>query len=120
VIGQAAHNGVVKAAYVDGLGDAESIRYGELPGPGERVWTNSAGYGGRPGATAELVAVARERSYRLPAGGDPEAFVASVHPGATAYGALLHRARLAAGESLAVVGANGAVGMCARRSGSTC
>ena len=23
--------------------------------PGERVWTNSAGYGGRPGAAAELV-----------------------------------------------------------------
>jgi len=161
----------VKAAYIDGLGDAASIRYGTLPDPtagpgevlvrveavavnavdtylrsgrwqtelsfpltvgrdlvgtveavgtgvtdvqrGERVWTNSAGYGGRAGATAELVAVKRDRTYRLPPGADPVRFVACVHPGATAYGALLGRARLAAGESVAVVGANGAVGMCA-------
>lgn len=32
--------------------------------PGDRVWANSAGYGGRPGATAGLVPVARERLYR--------------------------------------------------------
>ena len=166
----------VKAAYVERLGDAKSIRYGELPDPvagpgqvvvrveavavnvvdtlvrsgrwrtevnfplavgrdlvgsvasagpgvsdlepGERVWTNSAGYGGRPGAAAELVAVGRQRLYRLPPGADPLAFVASVHPGATAYGALLERARLAAGERLVVVGANGAVGMCAVQVGA--
>lgn len=160
----------MKAAYIERLGDSDSILYGELPDPvagpgevvvqveavavntvdtlvrsgrwrtelsfplavgrdlvgtvasvgpgasdleaGERVWTNSAGYGGRPGATAEQVAVARERCYRLPPGADPVAFVASAHPGATAYGALLERARLVAGERLAVVGANGAVGMC--------
>jgi NADPH:quinone reductase-like Zn-dependent oxidoreductase len=41
-----------------------------------------------------------------------------VHPGATAYGALLERAHLAAGETLAVVGANGAVGMCALQAGA--
>lgn len=87
-------------------------------GPGERVWTNSAGYGGRPGATAELVAVERERLYRLPPSADPPAFVASLHPGATAYGALLQRARLAAGERLVVVGANGSVGMCAVQVGA--
>lgn len=80
--------------------------------PGDRVWTNSAGYGGRPGATAELVAVARDRLYALPAGADPIEFVAAVHPGATAHGALLRRARLNRGERVAVVGANGAVGMC--------
>jgi NADPH:quinone reductase-like Zn-dependent oxidoreductase len=166
----------VRAAYIEGLGDAESIRYAELPDPvagpgqvvvrveavavnsvdtlvrsgrwrtkvtfplavgrdlvgtvasvgtgvsdlepGERVWTNSAGYGGRPGATAELVAVERQRCYQLPPGADPVSFVASVHPGATASGALLERARLAAGERLAVVGANGAVGMCAVQIGA--
>ena len=166
----------MKAAYIDGLGDAESIRYGELPdpaagpgqvvvrveavavntvdtlvrsgrwrtevsfplavgrdlvgtvssvgaevsdlAPGERVWTNSAGYGGRQGATAELVAVERQRLYRLPASADALAFVAAVHPGATAHGALLERARLACGERLAVVGANGAVGMCAVQVGA--
>jgi NADPH:quinone reductase-like Zn-dependent oxidoreductase len=166
----------VKAAYIEDFGDAESIRYGELPdplagpgqvvvrveavavntvdtlvrsgrwrtemsfplavgrdlvgtvasvgpgvsdlGPAEQVWTNSAGYGGRPGATAELVAVERGRLYRLPPGADPLAFVASVHPGATAYGALLGRARLVGGERLAVIGANGAVGMCAVQVGA--
>lgn len=80
--------------------------------PGERVWTNSAGFGGRPGATAELVPVGRDRLYRLPAGAEPVAFVAAVHPGATAHGALLGRARLQRGETVAVIGANGAVGMC--------
>jgi NADPH:quinone reductase len=80
--------------------------------PGERVWTNSAGYDGRPGATAELAVVGQERLYRLPDGADPVPFVATVHPGATAYGVLIRRARLRPGETVAVTGANGAVGMC--------
>jgi NADPH:quinone reductase-like Zn-dependent oxidoreductase len=80
--------------------------------PGDRVWANSAGYGGRPGATAELVLVERERLYRLPPGAGPAAFVAAVHPGATAYGALIGRARLQPGETVVVIGGNGAVGMC--------
>jgi NADPH:quinone reductase-like Zn-dependent oxidoreductase len=153
----------VRAAYVDQLGDAASIRYGELPDPvagpgqvlvrvdavavdnvdllvrsgawrtelafplvlgrdlvgtvaageraGEPVWTNSAGYGGRPGATSELVAVDADRLYSLPSGADPVAFVAALHAGATAHGGL-RRAGLAAGETLAVFGANGAVGCC--------
>jgi NADPH:quinone reductase len=80
--------------------------------PGDRVWTNSAGYGGRPGATAELVLVPQDRLYRLPAGADPVPFIAAVHPGATAYGVLIRRARLRPGETVVVTGANGAVGMC--------
>jgi NADPH:quinone reductase-like Zn-dependent oxidoreductase len=80
--------------------------------PGDRVWTNSAGYGGRAGATAEMLAVDRDRLYPLPQGADPLRFVAAVHPGATAYGVLLGRARLRPGETVAVVGANGAVGLC--------
>jgi NADPH:quinone reductase-like Zn-dependent oxidoreductase len=148
-------------AYITGLGDAGSIRFGELPDPepgpeqvlvrvravavdrvdtyvrsgawptrlafpavvgrdlvgtvvetGQPVWTNSAGYDGRAGATADLVVVDRDRLYELPPGADPVSFVAAVHPGATAHGALLGRARLRAGETVAVVGANGAVGMC--------
>jgi NADPH:quinone reductase-like Zn-dependent oxidoreductase len=160
----------MKAAYVSALGDADSIRYGELPdpvplpaqarvrvlavavnavdtfvrsgrwptavsfplvvgrdlvgtidavgpgvqrlAPGQLVWTNSAGYDGRPGATAELVAVDQDRLYPLPPDADPVSFVAAAHPGATAHGALIHRARLQAGECVAVAGANGAVGMC--------
>lgn len=79
---------------------------------GERVWTNTAGYGGRAGATSELVPVDRDRLYRVPPGADPISFVASVHPGVTAHGVLLTRARLLPGESVAVIGGNGAVGMC--------
>ena len=66
----------------------------------------------RPGATAGLVRVAPERLYRLPDGADPLAFVAAVHPGATAYGVLTGRARVQPGETVAVIGGNGAVGMC--------
>jgi len=78
-------------------------------GPGDRVWTNSAGYDGRPGATAELAVVAQERLYRLPGGADPVPFVAAVHPAATAYGALIRRARLRPGETVAVAAAGGGV-----------
>jgi NADPH:quinone reductase len=160
----------VKAAYIDALGDAASIRYGQLPDPvagpdqavvrveavavntvdtfvrsgrwptevnfplaigrdlvgtvvevgasvtdpqpGQRVWTNSAGYGGRAGATAELVAVDRDRLYELPPQADPTSFVAAVHPAATAHGALVGKARLRADDCVAVIGANGSVGMC--------
>lgn len=80
--------------------------------PGDRVWTNSAGYGGRPGATAELAVVDQDRLYHRPDGADPVPFVAAVHPAATAYGALIRRARLRPGETVAVAGANGAVGLC--------
>jgi NADPH:quinone reductase-like Zn-dependent oxidoreductase len=79
---------------------------------GDWVWTNSAGYGGRPGATADLAVVQRDRLYRLPEGADPVAFVAAVHPGATAHGVLAGLARLHEGEGVAVIGGNGAVGMC--------
>jgi NADPH2:quinone reductase len=79
---------------------------------GDRVWCNSAGYGGRPGATADLVQVDHRRLYPLPPGADPAAFAAAAHPGATAYGALIGRARAQPGETLAVIGGNGAVGMC--------
>lgn len=80
--------------------------------PGDAVWTHSAGYGGRSGATAELVAVDADRLYRLPHGADPAAFIAAVHPATTAHTALLARAGLRPGETVAVVGANGAVGLC--------
>jgi NADPH2:quinone reductase len=79
---------------------------------GDRVWSNSAGYDGRPGATAELAVVAQDRLYRLPDGADPVRFVAAVHPAASAHGALIRRARVRPGETVAVAGANGAVGMC--------
>jgi NADPH:quinone reductase-like Zn-dependent oxidoreductase len=87
---------------------------------GRWVWTNSAGYGGRAGATAEVVAVDRDRLYPLPPGADPVSFVAAVHPGATAHGALLRRARVQMGQTVAVIGANGAVGMCMVQLAASC
>jgi NADPH2:quinone reductase len=69
-------------------------------GPGTAGVANSAGYGGLAGATAELVAVDRDRLYPLPPAADPVSFVAAVHPGATAHGALLGRSRLQLGETL--------------------
>jgi Zinc-binding dehydrogenase len=38
--------------------------------------------------------------------------VAAVHPGATAHGALLGRARLQPSDCVTIVGANGSIGMC--------
>lgn len=49
---------------------------------GQTVWTNSAGYDGRMGATAEYVAVA-DRLYPVPQLVDEAQLAASVHPAAT-------------------------------------
>lgn len=57
---------------VDGLGPGVSgLR------EGDRVWTSSAGYAGRPGATAELVVVDADRVYPVPDAADPVAFSSS-------------------------------------------
>ncbi len=77
---------------------------------GDEVWTSSAGYAGRAGATAELVVVDRDRAYPVPDATDPIEFVASLHPATTAVAALHLRADIRPGETLVVVGANGAVG----------
>lgn len=78
--------------------------------PGQPVWCNSMGHGGRQGSSSELVAVPAERLYPLPAEADPLALVALVHPAATAYLGLFRDARLRLGETLVVMGAGGAVG----------
>ncbi|MGH3493328.1 MAG: zinc-binding dehydrogenase [Sciscionella sp.] len=75
---------------------------------GQLVWTSSAGYGRRPGATAELVAVQTGRCYPLP-DVDPVQAVATFHGAATATLAL-RRVRLAVGEQVFVHGAGGGVG----------
>lgn len=80
--------------------------------PGELVWSNSLGHDGRQGPTAEYAAVPVDRLYRLPAHCDPAAAVAALHPAATAYIGLNHRARLRAGETVLVGGGSGNVGRC--------
>lgn len=78
--------------------------------PGDLVWGNSLGHGGRQGAAAERVVVPADRLYRLPEGVDPQSAVAVVHPAATAYLGLFRHGNLQAGETVLVGGAAGNVG----------
>jgi 2-desacetyl-2-hydroxyethyl bacteriochlorophyllide A dehydrogenase len=78
--------------------------------PGDRVWCNSLGHGGRQGAAATRSVVPADRLYHLPAEVDPETAVAVVHPAATAHLALFTHARLRPGETVMVGGAAGNVG----------
>jgi NADPH:quinone reductase-like Zn-dependent oxidoreductase len=80
--------------------------------PGDPVWANGLGYGGRPGATAEYAVVPVDRLYRLPGGSDPVRTVASLHPAATAFLGLHLRARVSAGDTILVGGAAGSIGRC--------
>jgi NADPH:quinone reductase-like Zn-dependent oxidoreductase len=78
--------------------------------PGERVWCNSLGHGGRQGAAAELAVVPADRLYRVPPGADMQDVLAVAHPGGTAHLALFRHGRLRAGETVYVAGAAGNVG----------
>ena len=78
--------------------------------PGDLVWTNSLGHGGRQGAAAEFAVVPADRLYRVPAGVDPVNLVAAVHPGATAHLALFRHGALRAGRTVLVAGGAGNVG----------
>jgi NADPH:quinone reductase-like Zn-dependent oxidoreductase len=93
--------GVVEAA--DPAGGAGFAR-------GDAVWSNSMGFGGRPGAAAQFAAVPRDRLYRLPDGVDPVQAAAVLHSGATAYLALHVHGNVRAGETVFVGGAAGGVG----------
>lgn len=78
--------------------------------PGDRVWCNSLGYAGRQGAFSEQVVVSADRLYPLPDGVPWAQAAVLLHPGATAFIGLVHKARLQAGETLLVEGAAGGVG----------
>ncbi|MFI1831226.1 NADPH:quinone reductase [Streptomyces sp. NPDC020412] len=78
--------------------------------PGDRVWCNSLGHGGRQGAAAERAVVPVDRLYRLPRGVDPYESVAVFHPAATAHLALFAHGGLRSGETVLVAGAAGNVG----------
>jgi len=80
---------------------------------GDRVWCNSLGHDGRQGSFAQYAVVPVERCYPLPAGVDPSAMVAVVHPAATAYLAWFVHARLLPTETVFVGGAGGNVGSAA-------
>lgn len=78
--------------------------------PGDVVWCNSLGHGGRQGAWAEYAAVAADRLYMLPAGVDPVLAAAVLHTAATACLGLARVGRLLAGQTVLVEGAGGGVG----------
>lgn len=78
--------------------------------PGESVWSNSLGHGGRQGAAAEFAVVPADRLYRVPRGVDPQDLLAVAHPGGTAHLALFPHGGLRAGETVFVAGAAGNVG----------
>ncbi|HET8560615.1 MAG TPA: NADPH:quinone reductase [Marmoricola sp.] len=80
--------------------------------PGDRVWTNSLGHGGRQGSFATLVAVPAERLYPLPPSVAAYDAVRVLHVAATAWLGLFRRASLALGETVLVNGAGGGVGSC--------
>lgn len=77
---------------------------------GQRVWCNSLGHAGRQGSFAEFVLTEALRTYHLPEGINPVDAVAVLHGGATAYLGLLREARISTGDSVAILGAAGAVG----------
>lgn len=81
--------------------------------PGQAVWCNSLGHGGRQGSFAEYAVVAADRLYPAPAGVDPADLVAAAHPAASAWLALFRHGRLRAGERVYVGGGGGNVGSAA-------
>lgn len=80
--------------------------------PGQQVWCNSLGHGGRQGSFSEYAVVPAERLYPLPEA-DPVTAVAAFHPAATAFVALQHRVRVRADDTIVIGGAAGSVGSCA-------
>ena len=99
----------------DLVGTVELIGPGAAAGfsPGDAVWSNSMGFGGRPGAAAAFVAVPADRLYHLPHGADPVQAAAVLHSGSTACLALHRQARLQPGEIAFIGGAGGGVGSAA-------
>jgi NADPH:quinone reductase-like Zn-dependent oxidoreductase len=86
----------------DGVGELED---------GTRVF-----FGGcrRPfGAMAELTVVPRAFCFALPAGIEDEIAAALANPGVSAWASLTYRAKLAAGESVLILGATGVTGQLA-------
>jgi NADPH:quinone reductase-like Zn-dependent oxidoreductase len=86
----------------DGVGDLED---------GMRVF-----FGGpRPpfGAMAERTVVPRRFCFPLPAGLEDETAAALANPGVSAWLSLTHRAKLAAGETVLILGATGVTGQLA-------
>jgi NADPH:quinone reductase len=95
--------GIVQAA------GAEVTRFA----PGQRVWCNNQGYGGRQGTFAEFVAVDEGLLYPLPDGVNAHDAVAVMHSALTACIGLMREAAIQPGETLFINGGSGNVGSAA-------
>lgn len=78
--------------------------------PGDWVWANNQGYGGRQGSFSEYCAVAQDLLYSLPEDLDPLNAAAVLHSGLTAVLAIQFKARLRAEETVFINGGAGNVG----------
>ncbi|WP_203624602.1 zinc-binding dehydrogenase [Lacticaseibacillus sp. 866-1] len=76
---------------------------------GDLVWTNSMGYGGRQGITAQFAAIPETRLFVMP-NVNPSSWLALVHPGATAAIIVTQLLKLQSGQTLLVEGGAGHVG----------
>ncbi len=81
--------------------------------PGAWVWTNSLGYEGRQGPSAEYCVVAADRARTLPPDADPAATAALLHPLTTAYLGLVEKAAVSFYDRVFIGHAASAVGTAA-------
>jgi len=77
---------------------------------GDRIWTNSMGYDGRPGVTSTIAAIPAERAFLAPVGIDDLPLVAAVHSAATAAILLTDVSPVKPGQVVLIEGAAGHVG----------
>ncbi len=84
----------------DLVGTVTAVCPGSGFAPGERVWCNSLGHGGRQGSCATYAVVPADRLYPLPDGAEPAAVVAAFHPAATAFIGLHHRVCARSGQAI--------------------
>ena len=77
---------------------------------GDRIWTNSMGYDGRPGVTSAIAAIPAERAFLAPVGIDDLPLVAAVHSAATAAILLTDVSPVKPGQVVLIEGAAGHVG----------
>lgn len=86
--------------------------------PGETVWCDSLGYGGRQGSYSDYAVIPAERLYPAPSGieasgSDAQRLVALAHPATTAWLGWFEHGRLIPGETVFVGGGAGNVGTAA-------
>lgn len=94
----------------DLVGTVAAAGSGSAYSPGDRVWSNSLGHGGRQGSCAEYAVVPADRLYLLPDGAVVTEAAAAFHSAGTAFIGLHHRARARAGQTILIGGAAGGIG----------